>query len=253
MGTTTTRTRTVTGGLGRRVPTDDNHVRRFPFSAVAPPTVAKAERSLRIPSKASRAITANQGAEGACVGFGCSMMMRILNGPSRVYDCRWLWNAAKMVDEWPDTNPGDDNGTSVRAACDVLRTQGHVLVKKGTDFPCSMEEGIAENRWAQTVDEMRTAIAGGTPVVIGVNWHSSFDTPEKFAGRYWIGRDGNLGSIRGGHCTCIYGVSDRLQAFRMVNSWGDDYPLVLLPFTVMERLLAEDGEVALVTDRVKAP
>jgi hypothetical protein len=43
-----------------------------------------------------------------------------------------------------------------------------------------------------------------TPVVIGVNWYSAFDRPVKGAdGRWRVARDGNLGSLRGGHCVCL--------------------------------------------------
>ena len=66
----------------------------------------------------------DQGKEGACVGFGCSRMMSLLN--RKRYDARWLWDWAKATDEWGDTKPGDDQGTSVLAACDILRSRGHV-------------------------------------------------------------------------------------------------------------------------------
>lgn len=95
----------------------------------------------------------DQGREGACVGFGSSRMMSLLN--RRRYDARWLWNQAKLVDEWPDTNPGDDNGTSVRAAMDVLRDRGHVAW--GQQNP-SAADGISANRWARTVDEVLGAL-----------------------------------------------------------------------------------------------
>lgn len=42
------------------------------------------------------------------------------------------------------------------------------------------------------------------PVVLGINWYSAFDYPQKDStGHYWIARSGNLGSIRGGHCVCL--------------------------------------------------
>jgi len=42
------------------------------------------------------------------------------------------------------------------------------------------------------------------PVVIGVNWYSAFDSPMRDSrGAYWIGRTGNLGYQRGGHCVCL--------------------------------------------------
>lgn len=144
----------------------------------------------------------DQGREGACVGFGCSRMMSLLN--RKRYDSRWLWNVAKEVDEWVETRAGDDNGTSVRAALDVLRTQGH---KPWTPSArVKPEEGISANRWAKTVDEV--------------------------------------------HAVLQNGVGDRLGAVAILNSWGKSYPhVVWMPDAVLQRLIDEEGEVGLVTDR----
>ncbi len=229
--------------LGRRVPSDWKHVEKYPFSAMASPAVTTVERTLRLPEYREKY---NQMREGACVGFASSWMMSILN--RRLYNPRWLWNEAKKIDEWPETNPGDNQGTSVRAAMDVLRAQGHVRVVRGRESPPDLADGILENRWATTVDEIRTAIAGGIPVTIGVNWYTAFDTPTQKDGNWWIG-DGDLGHIRGGHSVCIFRASDRLQAVGIVNNWGPSYPLVLMPYGVLSRLLGEQGEAALVTDR----
>ena len=48
------------------------------------------------------------------------------------------------------------------------------------------------------------------PVVLGINWYSNFDRPEKVGHTYWIGR-GDLGAIRGGHAICALpaGTYDR--------------------------------------------
>src|SRR5215216_7556441 len=127
----------MAGELGRRVPTDWKHVERWGAAAVLPEAPLVAEKILPLPSSRLRT-TYDQKREGACVGFGWSWAMTILNaaqdgpgGPVPVYDARWLWNRAKAIDEWADTNPGDNNGTSVRAAGDVLRDVGHVLVHRG--------------------------------------------------------------------------------------------------------------------------
>lgn len=155
----------------------------------------------------------DQGKEGACVGFGTSRMMSLLN--RKKYDAHWLWDIAKAGDEFPDTNPGDDNGTSVHAGIDVLLKKGHVpwqtsyagrtWQQRDTEAP-SLTEGVSAIRWATSVDEMRKVL----------------DTP----------------------------LHDQLQAFPLLNSWGRYYAhLVWLPYTVMERLIKEDGEIALVTDR----
>jgi hypothetical protein len=43
-----------------------------------------------------------------------------------------------------------------------------------------------------------------TPVVLGLNWYSVFDDPEKDSqGRYWIGRQADWGVIRGGHAIVV--------------------------------------------------
>lgn len=186
--------------LGRRAPTDWAHVDRYPLiAALAPaaPTpvvigvnwyvefdrpergadgawwIARDGRLTRVrgghcvclePAGARRDTDAwwrfyDQGAEGACVGFGLSRLSSLDN--RKRYDGRWLWNRAKEIDEWPDTNPGDDNGTSVRAGLDVLRTLGHVAVRAGKDQPASVAEGIRENRWAASMEDVLAVL--GTP------------------------------------------------------------------------------------------
>jgi hypothetical protein len=155
----------------------------------------------------------DQGKEGACVGFGCSRMMSLLN--RKRYDARWLWDWAKATDEWPETKPGDDQGTSVRAACDILRSRGHVTwkdsyakndYKKRDKEQPAAGEGIAANRWAKTVGEV----------------HGVLKSP----------------------------ANDRAGAVRILNSWGRGYPhRVWMPDETLQRLIDEDGEVALVTDR----
>jgi hypothetical protein len=155
----------------------------------------------------------NQGAEGACVGFGSSRMMSLLN--RKKYNARWLWDWAKSEDEWGDTNPGDDNGTSVNAALQVLSAKGHVVwgdaqktlawQQRDQLTPTSVE-GISAYRWTRSIDEMRTVLASP--------------------------------------------LNDRMQAFPFLNSWGRSYPHVTwLPYEAMSRLIREDGEVAIITDR----
>src|SRR4029077_19754503 len=148
----------------------------------------------------------DQGSEGACVGFGSSRMMSLLN--RRRYDARWLWNEAKKIDEWPDTNPGDDNGTSVRAAMDVLRKQGHVVWNGGTKAPAAPRpgEGIAANRWATTVAQVLEAL----------------QSP----------------------------AGERMGAVRILTSWGKGGPhRVWMPLETLQRLLDEQGEATIITDR----
>lgn len=231
--------------LGRRPPPDFVHIQKY---GLALPTPATVERVLALPPYR---VQYDQGREGACVGYGSSWAMSMYHrGAGRSFprfDPRWLWNEAKIVDDFPETNPGDDNGTTVRAAFDVLRAQGDRRIVRRVDGPPDLQYGVKANRWATSTDDVRAAIASGRPVVVGMNWYRDFDSPEKVGSEWWIGR-GDLGSIRGGHCVSIYGASDKRQAVKMVNNWGPSYPLVFLPYDVLQRLLNEDGEAAVIAD-----
>ncbi len=141
----------------------------------------------------------NQGTEGACVGFGSSRMMSLLN--RKRYDARWLWDRAKEIDEWDGTNPGDNNGTSVRAAMDILRDRGH-----NYNGIISTTEGILVNRWATNIDDL----------------FSVLQNP----------------------------LYKKLGAIPFHNSWGRDYPhKVWVPCETWDRLLKEQGEFTMITDR----
>jgi hypothetical protein len=155
----------------------------------------------------------DQGREGACVGFGCSRMMSLLN--RKRYDARWLWDWAKSTDEWPETNPGDDNGTSVRAAAQVLKALGDVVWDPSyanddwharEAYKPDVAEGIKAFRWAKSVDDV----------------HSVLANPR----------------------------ADELGAVPLLNSWGPGYPhRTYLPDAVLAKLIEEDGEIAVPTDR----
>lgn len=236
-------TQPSTGTLGRKVPTDWNHVLRWGIAGQID-IPSRVERTLSMPTWAHDFY--DQGEEGACVGFGSSQMMTILN--RHRYDARWLWEQAKVYDEWPDTNPGDNEGTSVRAGMDVLRQVGHVRILRGKDRPENLVEGISENRWATRVDEVRASISSGIPVTIGINWYEGFDNPQQYGLDYLVQV---TGQIRGGHCVCVIGASDRRQAVCFTNNWGTYYPRkVFISYSDLQRLLNEEGEATLVTDRL---
>lgn len=255
--------------LGRRIPSSFVHVERYPASVALPKAVESVEKILSLPSWHWNH---DQGYEGSCVGHGIAMeraitqrQQNVLLGllyPTRRYDPISIWNYAKGIDEWGDTNPGDDNGTSVNAGYKTTVLKGARRVDKmellnGVPKPVnlrnwSLDNGVSTYRWANTIDEMRTAVSRKIPIAIGVNWYSNFDHPvnkgTSAAPQYWVG-EGSLGQVRGGHCLCIFGASDAKQAFKLKNSWGRDYPLAWMPYTTMERLLNEYGEMAIVTDR----
>jgi len=236
-------------GLGRRTPASFVHVERARVRAMLMETVPVVERSLDVPVQ--YVPWYDQGAVGACTGFSASWMMSILN--RRKYLAMKLYERAQQIDEWDDTPPAE--GSSVHAAMQVLLTEGHWRYFRGLEKLLGINEGIADVRWATTVDELRTIIAKGTPFVLGINWYDEFFSPQYIrttkginAGEWWIGR-AQWGSVAGGHAICGWAASDKRQAFRLVNTWGHDYPRPWISYTSVQRLLDEAGEAAVVTDR----
>lgn len=184
--------------------------------------------------------------------------MSILN--RRLYDAYRLYATAQGIDEWAETPP--EGGTSLRAGFDVLRTIGHWRVYAGRSRAPMLEEGISENRWITTVDEARAALFAKMPINLGINWYTQFsrpiekprhgDKPTSRRREYWI--DENVavwGWVEGGHAITAVGASDKRQAFALCNTWGEGYPfLVWLPYKAFERLMQEQGECGVVTDRI---
>ncbi len=155
----------------------------------------------------------DQGREGACVGFGWSRCMSILN--NELYTARWLWDRSKERDQWEETNPGDENGTSVRAAGDVLSQMGHVDWSddhagddhtERDDYTPDIGNGIKRFRWARSVDDVHAALGNET--------------------------------------------ADQYGAVPILNSWGRGYPhRTWMPDDVLDHLMDEQGEIAVPTDR----
>lgn len=145
----------------------------------------------------------DQGNEGSCVGHGCSRMMSLIN--RKRYDAVWLYNEARQVDGFPMPH----EGTTVRAACSILKNSGHrvahgkVSTSLSSSDPLSPAEGIAVYRWATRADEVLAAL--GTP---------------------------------------------HLDYVTLLNSWGKTYEhRVQMPASTLQRLLDEQGEALIVTDR----
>ena len=142
--------------------------------------------------------------------------MSLLN--KELYAPRWLWDRAKEVDEWAETNPGDNEGTSVRAGAQILMQLGHCdwldeyaddEVEERRGYKPDSGDGIAAVRWTDSVDEVHAA----------------------------------LGNER----------ADQLGAVPFVNSWGRNYPYrTWMPDEVLAFLIDRQGEVAVPTDRLPA-
>jgi hypothetical protein len=136
--------------------------------------------------------------------------MTLLN--RKRYQPRPVYDLAQTIDEWPGENY---EGTSVRAGLDVLRLYGCVPAKPGE--PHHIHKG--------EVNRSFVAAEG----ISANRWATTVDEVLK---------------------TIDMPLASKLGAVPILNSWGRDYPhIVWMPGETLQRLIDNDGEVGLVTDR----
>lgn len=176
----------------------------------------------------------DQGAEGACVGFG--WVDELLAAPGRVVGKQTIGKAtdlaleiyhrAQEIDEWP----GEDyEGSSVLGGAKAMQER----------------ELITGYRWCFSIEDLRDAIITTGPVVIGINWYESmYEAPE--------GIVEVEGDMVGGHCLVVTGYSPERQAFRWRNSWGKSYGIngnAWVSYEDMAELLEDQGEACVPVGR----
>lgn len=158
----------------------------------------------------------DQGDEGRCVEFACMRERSLANRVRYDITSRWHYFMMQQADEWQGGSyPGADpvyDGTSVRAGQEVMRAYGLVRARpRGATI--SYEEAAS-----------RVTTEDATQVY---RWATDWNDVRT-----------------------VLSVPDDMPGVPLLNSWGNGYPKeVLLLDEAGARLLAEDGEFAVVTDK----
>lgn len=180
----------------------------------------------------------DQGAEGACVGFG--WLAEIIAKPVVPDEqpteevgnhlAQFYYEEAKKLDEWEGQ---DYEGTSVLAGAKVMKKYGL----------------ISEYRWCFNIDDIIDAVATQGPVVIGIPWYNSMYTTNS------QGLCGVSGEKVGGHCITLTGYDpakvfgrQTVEVFRWRNSWGEEYGVNgsgYIRVSDLRKLFAEGGEACI--------
>ena len=204
----------------------DPKSRAFPVAS-APQVAEKKPRSF------THACTTynDQGAEGACVGFGWGHELAARPaatlGVSAAFSRERIYWPAQRIDEWeggsyPGASPFYE-GTSVLAGAKVLLAMG----------------AFKQYRWVFSLHDLIMAVGYVAPVVMGLNWHEGmFNTDAN-------GYIRPTGAVMGGHCILARGVSVTKRRFLLHNSWGKGWGvegLCWVSFDDMDQLLHEQGE-----------
>lgn len=256
--------------FGRRSPSSWDHVSKYGLADHANIVIpANVETTLPFHPDLKRAY--DQDGKNACVGASEAQQQAWFNSQRNGdefasilgYDWIWLWERAKAVDEFNDTNPGDNNGTSVRAGFDVLRTMGlATLTRKGRERrqpkPIA-DAGIESNYWITSVDQGRAIVALGRPFICGTLFTVAMENPQPKDGHFRMPEHEDFRHIAGGHAWGVYGALDSRQCFLMPNTWGLKWPdpsgkelFAEVPYSLMAQLLDRDGELGVAVDRATA-
>lgn len=152
----------------------------------------------------------DQGREGACVGFAVSRMMSLYN--RKRYDARWLYHEAQKVDPWEG---GMYEGASPQYEGSAVRAGFDVLRDQG---------------------HRSIRMKAGVPIAAAINPGDGVITNRWATGWEEVRR--------------VLGVPEKLGGVPLLNSWGTSYPRVVwLTDEAGERVMKEDGEFGIVTDR----
>lgn len=177
-----------------------------------------------------RTAVLDQGNLGSCTGnAACGVL-----GTDPFYDTLGLkldeaeavtlYSAATKLDAYSGSYPPDDTGSDGLSVAKAAKNAG--LISGYTH--------------AMSLDAVITALQTG-PVITGVNWYDSFDSPDA-SGRVSISKDA---TVRGGHEFEIVGVDVADKTLRAVNSWGAGYGdagYFTFEYGDYDRLLSEDGD-----------
>lgn len=135
-----------------------------------------------------------------------------------------LYSEATKLDPYQGTYPPDDTGSDGLSVAKAAKNDGL----------------ISGYQHCTTLDSTLQALMNG-PVIIGINWYSSFDNPDP---------DGTIritsnAYVRGGHEVVLRSVDTVNSKFGGDNSWGPDWGnngSFKMSYTTFTRLMSEDGD-----------
>lgn len=210
--------------MGRSLIHHDERSRSFPMRTVLD-TTALRDRVWR------RGYAYDQGSTPHCVAYTFKGKLNTAPWSGAIpyqvrsrYSTDEFYVGAQTNDQWPGESY---DGTSALGACRYLKTRGV----------------ISEYRWCFSVAEILATLANFGPVALGVWWYE---------GMFWPDADGVIaptGYQAGGHEVELIGVDVARRQVVGMNSWSDawgDRGRFRLSWDSLERLMAEDGDAAVV-------
>lgn len=204
----------------------------------------------------------DQGQQASCVGwalaYGIKTYQEAIRLQRRPTDSSHIFSPAYIFNQ---INHGCSYGTNLRVALEFMRLSGVATLES---FPYDENEchtlpnqDVKDEAKHHTITSwkrveyrneglVKTFIASGKPIVIGMEtdpWFYKLDEGEVY--RVTSGRS------TGGHAVVVIGYDDRRGAYKILNSWGNDWgdngygwiEYDLFSRIVHEAYVLEDGSV----------
>lgn len=226
--------------LGRHIEHDPRSL-QYPFRAARKADLKSIRHVRHIP-------IFDQGQLGSCTGnaaVGClgtgefwSSVLPILKNLNITLDEDFavdVYSEATKIDPFPGEYPPEDTGSSGLSVAKVLNDKG--LISGYTH--------------ALSFDDLLAALQE-RPVIAGTNFYNNMFNPD--ANGIVTVPDGD--SLAGGHEYILDEVDMGRSLIGATNSWGVGWGLsgrFYLPFDLVKRLLAEDGDVTVFVPLTQAP
>lgn len=233
-------------GLGRLQSPDARDTRFLMARRLAPPGAP-------LPTRKTWRINArnlDQGPTGTCVGHACYNFLRsepIQSAAKSVPSPFAIYRAAVKLDIWTDND---------HEATDDI-PDGDARLEFGTSIRAGMQalmgfERLKSYLWAFALQPALEFVLTQGPVVLGVNWYSTFNSPDDEG----IVRITENARLEGGHAVLWRGADTRRGLARISNSWGEDWGRggdFFLPLRDLERLIHEEGEACTAIEQKVKP
>jgi hypothetical protein len=180
----------------------------------------------------------DQGAEGACTGFGVTNELLwypvAVPGLDATFAREKIYWVAQRDDPWPggaypQASPRYE-GTAVLYAVQAAVDLGYYV----------------EYRWATRERELALGVGHLGPAIIGVDWYEGMYEPDSG------GFIHPTGELVGGHCTLLTGINIDDGYYTLHNSWGPswgDHGNCKIRRVDMQKLLNDNGEACIITQR----
>lgn len=172
----------------------------------------------------------NQSPQGSCVAWATAYAYKSYQ---EGLEHKWNINSNTFSPAYVynQINRGVDNGSSIIDALELLQNQGvapeglmpynksDYLTQPSENARLSAKNYKIANYGKVSYENMRNLLAENTPIILSVPVYEDFDNINDENKVY----DTIKGNSRGNHAITIIGYDDNLQAFKFINSWGQNW------------------------------